>query len=106
MAYGFEARLLMFEAIRGPTCQRLLRAKPPQMAFLSDQCVFSAFSGGLFRPGRAAKVPRKGNWGSIPEHRTGIKWPHGEALLFASIIDGTNCRTDQEVRCRFSEGMH
>ncbi len=43
----------MFESIRGSTCQPLLRAKPPQLAFLGDQCVFSS---GLFRAERAAKV--------------------------------------------------
>ena len=54
MAYGFEARVLMFEAIRGSTCQPTSKGKkPPQLVFLVDQCVFSS---GLFRPARAAKV--------------------------------------------------
>ena len=84
MAYGFEARLLMFEAIRGSTCQRLLRAKLPQLAFLGDQCVVSSD----FVPapeGLLRYRVGKGIGDQFPNRELGIKWPHGEALLFASI---------------------
>ena len=70
----------MFEAIRGSTCQQLLRAKPPQLG--PSRRSIACAPRGLFR---AESPARNGNWGPFSEPEYKHKSLHGEALPFASI---------------------